>query len=122
MLPANGTRVRVHLNLHRARAGMPDAWSVTIAGRVVANVARVALCDAMPRFLASKQSFSMVPGNKRTVHAWLEGTLCAPATGTKTEITYNPKRSAAFHTRDGRLISHCARVEFTPDHKAWIIE
>lgn len=123
MLPPMGTKVRVHLNLHRAAKGLPDAWSVTIGGKNVAYVAQVALRDVTPKYLRTKQAFTCA-GNKRTVHAWLEGTLCAVPTGTRTQVCYNPVARPdlrEFHTRDGKTITSAKHVVFTADRKAWVV-
>lgn len=121
-LPPIGTRVRVHLNLHRAAKGMPDAWSVTVGGKNVAYVAWVALCDVVPKYLRTKQAGTLA-GGKRTVHAWLEGTLCEmPLAAWHTRVYYNPKtrpQFSEFHTREGKTITGARTVVFTPDHRAY---
>ena len=120
-MPLVGTKVRVHLNLHRHRAGLADAWCITVKGRVVANVATVCIRDVKPVFNRNKQAFT-ASGNKRTVHAWLEGYLCPAPKGERTEITYNPHRTCEFTTRDGCEISGASFVVFTSDHRAWTME
>lgn len=123
MLPAIGTKVRVHLNLHRAAKGLPDAWSVTVGGKNVAYVADVALKDVTPKYLRSKQAFTCA-GNKRTVHAWLEGTLCVAPEGERTEVCYNPvkrRELREFHTRSGETVSAARYVVFTSDRRAWMV-
>lgn len=124
MLPRLGTRVRVHLNLHRAAKGMPDAWSITVGGKNVAYVAYVAIADVTPKYLRTKQAFTCA-GNKRTVHAWLEGTLVGYSPqGKRTRVCYNPVTRPdmrEFHTPDGKVITHAAHVVFTSDHKAWVV-
>lgn len=124
-LPPIGTRVRVHLNLHRAAAGLADAWSVTVGGRNVAYVASVCLRDVTPKYLRTKQAGTLA-GGKRTVHAWLEGTLCVPPTRpvTRTRVLYNPKarpQYTEFHTPNGETITGAAYVAFTADRRAWIL-
>lgn len=125
-LPAIGTRVRVHLNLHRAAKGLPDAWSITIAGKNVAYVASVCLRDVTPKYLRTKQAGTLA-GGKRTVHAWLEGTLCdMPAGEVETwecvRVCYNPKarpQCTEFHTPTGATITGARYVAFTGDRRAY---
>lgn len=124
MLPPIGTKVRVHLNLHRAAKGLPDSWSITVGGKNVAYVADVAIRDVTPKYLRTKQAFTCA-GNKRTVHAWLEGTLCEAPAGERTEICYNPVKRpqlTEFHTREGKTVSSARYVVFTADRRAWMVE
>lgn len=120
--PAIGTRVRVHYNL-QAAAKCEPAWIVTIGGIKVAAVDEIALSDCAPVYWQGRDGSNgkkptgqwlSTHGGKRTVHAWIEGTVCAAPQGTRTEITYNPKRGTKFHERiSGKVFQCAAYVHFT---------
>jgi hypothetical protein len=118
-----GTRVRVHYNF-QAAANAEPAWIVTVGGVKVAAVNEIALSDCKPHYWRGRDGsdgrkatgqYLSTHGGKRTVHAWIEGTVCAaPVSGERTEITYNPKRSASFHERATQKPIQCAAyVHFT---------
>lgn len=99
-LPAPGTRVHVHKNLHLG------LWSVTHAGKVVAHVERVALEGATCRVQPGGQAAVRRSG-VRSVHAYVVGVLVDPAAATRAvaglrptarlrRFSYNPHRDDTF--------------------------
>lgn len=99
-----GTRVRVHMNLHRQRQGLPH-WSVTDprTGKVIANVATCTIRDAVPKVSAAGHR-SIVRKGKRAVYARVEGLWIGtgiPANATGREIHLNPHRCPDFTEADG---------------------
>jgi hypothetical protein len=130
ILPPIGTKVRVHLNLHNARHG-GAAWVVTQGNKVMRDVNgdmmyvdTVALADVSAVYWRGNgktgQSLSAA-GGKRTVHAWLEGTIAALKSGPGTEITYNPYRCTSFTTRTGVPVTRAAFVRFDANRKAFAL-
>jgi hypothetical protein len=114
--PAIGARVRCHKNLHRGD------WSITVSGKVVANVAEICLADCKPVYWRNghaKIIAASVAGKpRRRVVAWIDGTVCAAPSGARTAIAYNPYRYkpgdiAKFETRAGAEVTHCAAIHFT---------
>ena len=111
VLPAIGTRVRVHKNLQRGD------WSVTVRGVVVANVDAITLADVRPVYwtggLARVRAAADAGRPRRRVCAWLEGAICETPQGLPArEITFNPYRADAFHTRDGSPVARADYVAF----------
>lgn len=99
-----GTRVRVHMNLHRQRQGLPH-WSVTDpkTGKVICNVATCTIVDAEPRVSAAGHR-SIVRKGKRAVYARVEGKWLGtgiPSNRTGREIHLNPHRCPEFTEADG---------------------
>ncbi|HEY2474801.1 MAG TPA: hypothetical protein VGI19_08350 [Candidatus Cybelea sp.] len=109
---AIGAKVRCHKNLQRAD------WSITVAGKVIANVPEIVLANVTFRYwaggsariLADKANGRM----RRRVCAWADGVIAElPRTSTKTPLTYNPYRAATFTTRARAPVERCAYVHFT---------
>lgn len=107
MTPAIGTKVRVHFNLFAADKGEP-AWIVTVGGLKVCATDSITIANAKPVYWVGRDGrdgkkptgqYLSTHGGKRTVHAWIEGVVCAAPAGDGVAITYNPKRSAVFHER-----------------------
>ena len=110
-----GQKVRVHYALTGPNAGR---WSITQAGKVVANVDSVVLSDARTVISEKMRQRVSHPKNcgcstkcgRRTVHAWIEGTLTAvdcsdetwfrDAVGSLPVVSYNPRRSDSFYFVD----------------------
>lgn len=122
MNPAIGTRVRVHFNLFAADKGEP-AWIVTVGGVKLCAVDSIALADCKPVYWAGRDGsdgrkptgqWLSTHGGKRTVHAWIDGTVCAAPAGARVAISYNPKRGNKFYEREtGKPFQCAAFVVFT---------
>lgn len=115
-----GERVRVHLNLHRGD------WSVTGVtgaerGKVIANVASIALADVTFYVCEPMRLRSLAQG-RRKVHGWAQGVVVdarAPLPEGAVEITYRPFDYGTFVTREGaRPVARCEVVEFCGDRRA----
>ena len=114
-------RVRVHLNLTRAKAGRP-AWTIKPLegpdrGRVTAHLSHVTLTDVTFR-VSEAQRLWCIAHKARQVHAWCEGSLCeapdlTPPVGAG-RFTYNPFRAPLFHVAGAvdRTLSIASRVSF----------
>jgi hypothetical protein len=101
--PIIGEKVRVHKNLQRERAGLPDHWSVTVGGLVIANVESIILADVTPHYWDGGRPRNNAT-QKRKVHAWLCGTVAARVKGAFAgEVRYNPYRSDYFTIADRRI-------------------
>jgi hypothetical protein len=114
--PALGARVRCHKNLHRGD------WSITVAGKVIANVAEICLADCKPVYWrnghAKILAASVAGKPRRRVVAWVEGTVCAMPAGARTALAYNPYRHKAgeiakFTTRAGAEVTAAEFIHFT---------
>ena len=98
-LPAPGTRIRVHKNLHRGDWSVADPKT----GKVLAHVAGVTLVNATCRVQAG--GLAAVRRNRvRSVHAYVVGTF-APVVGTFAPtaralglraFSYNPFKEGQF--------------------------
>jgi hypothetical protein len=118
--------VRVHLNLHRAKAGKGDEWTVTPAkgGKVIGHVATITLRDVSFRVSEATRQRILTRTKHREVHAWAVGEPTdGPAEGAQLiEITYNPFRDATFIRRDtGQPIEGADFVLFVPGKRAFAI-
>ena len=106
-----GQRVRVHKNLHRGD------WSVTVRGKVVANVPTVTLGDVSFHNCESMRVRWCINRHRRKVVGWAIGTVLEeknPSSSLASELTYNPLESSEFRTRaDNQPVKHCQVVVFT---------
>lgn len=116
-----GQRVRVHLNLHLARAGVAECFSVAnpTTGTVILNARTVVLNGV--EYKASLAGWKRIQRlGKRKVVAYAVGTLTAldvdADTAGRTEVTYNPNRRWDFHTRQGDQIVAADNVIFANQH------
>lgn len=111
-----GTKCTVHLNLHRRRQGLPH-WSVTVGGRVVANVTDIVLVDAVP--VVSDATFRRIKASTtqaRKVYAKVRGFIAEPGTvGNGVEVHCNPHRCRDFTLPDGSVWSGSKVAEFHND-------
>jgi hypothetical protein len=111
-LPPVGTRVRVHKNLQRGD------WSVTVAGKVVANVDAITLAGVTFHYWQGGHDRIMAAHAagkpRRRVYAWACGTVAALPQGLPaTEIALSPYRSGGrFTTRAGAPVAHAEYVAF----------
>ena len=98
---ADGTTVRVHVNLHRQRQGLPH-FAVSIGGKVQHYRATVCLTDCTAVILEGGWKQCQKLG-KRRVYAYLQGTLAADDGTTATATVHlNPNRGRNFTVgRDG---------------------
>ena len=105
-----GARVRVHLNLHRGD------WSVTVGGKVVANVDSIALDGVTFRYWQGGIDYILARAAagkpRRRVVAWAEGTIALPANLSRAAaLRFNPYRCRHF-TVDGMPVEGAAYVAF----------
>jgi hypothetical protein len=68
-------KTQLHINLHRQKAGLPNIVSITQSGKVVGYCSSATLLDVTVWQDDKKAAFSRTPGNKRTVHIAVKGTL-----------------------------------------------
>lgn len=126
----NGKRVTVHFNLQAAAKGEP-VWSVTYQGKVTHHECFF-LYNVTPRYWKGRDGrdgrkatgqYLSTHGGKRTVHAWMCGVAVdgVPGQLPMAEITYNPKRRAVFHDRDGNEFHASEFMLFDTDGKAYAI-
>lgn len=113
-------RVVVYKNLNRGDWSVAELKGKLGYGRKIAGVSRIVLADVVFHSQPAAQR-KVAAGAARTVHAWAIGDVIAEAIGPKTEVTYNPRRSAAFHTRDGRVVTAAPMVEFSADGRAYAV-
>ena len=97
----DGTTVRIHMNLNRARRGMADCWSVTIGGKVVGYVERATIRNASPR--VSDAGWRRIQASGvRKVYAGIVGEWSTTTPTTDGEpIRLNPHRARDFTHTDG---------------------
>jgi hypothetical protein len=68
-------KTQLHINLHRQKAGLPNIVAITQSGKVVGYCSSATLLDVTVWQDDKKAAFSRTPGNKRTVHIAVKGTL-----------------------------------------------
>ncbi len=105
-----GTRVRVHLNLHRGDFSISDPRT----GNVLRSCTDVTLADVTFKVSETTRQRITRTGRRR-VHAWAVGTLVAIDSAPSTEgtrITYNPYRAPTFTTSDGTPVHNADTVAF----------
>ena len=127
-MPVIGEKVRVHYALTGRHAGR---WSISRGGKVVANADAVVLSDTRTVISEKMRQRVSHPKNcgcstkcgRRTVHAWIEGTLtavdCSDETWFRDAVTslpvvsYNPRRSNSFYfVDDAEPFNASSRVYF----------
>ena len=113
-------RVVVYKNLNRGDWSVAEISGRSGRGRVIAHRQSIVLADVTFHAQPAAQR-KVAAGGHRSVHAWCIGTVIAEAIGPKTEVTYNPHRGAAFHTREGRVVTAAAMVEFAVDGRAYAV-
>ena len=114
MLPY-GERVRVHVNLHRQRQGLPH-FAVTQRGRVVGYVESCEVEGARP--VVQEAGRRRSAEGRRRVYAYVEGVLCEPTEWTAArEVHLNPRRcGGVFALADGTPWQGSALVRFVGGH------
>lgn len=110
--PLIGKKARAHYNLHKG------GFSITIKGLVVANVGDVTLTDVVFKVsIASRERCHRL--GKRTVHAWVVGTIVAvdssPDLAGLERVSYSPYRGDVFTSADGSPVHTADRVVFAND-------
>ncbi len=116
--PPLGTRVRVHLNLHRGDFSITDPRT----GNRLASCDDVTLTDVVFKVSQTTRQ-RIIRTNRRRVHAWALGILAAvdtsPVVDGATKVTYNPYRGPTFTTADGEPVHAAERVTFV-DRYGWL--
>lgn len=109
-----GSRVRVHLNLHRGDFSVADPRT----GKVIANVQDITL---------SGVTFRVQPALLAKIRAWNRRKVCAYAVGvveavdsgpapTGRKVTFNPFRSDHFHDAETGEPVHSADLTIFTNH------
>lgn len=108
-------QVCVYKNLRNGRWSVTQATASGGRGKLIGHWDHVILRDV--RFVVREsRRQAVVAKHCREVHAWAVGTqaVCMlDPQGAGLEVTYNPYRSALFHTRDGAPVETASEVVFT---------
>lgn len=107
-LPAIGTKVRCHKNLHRG------VWSITLRGKVVAQVPEVVLANVTFKIRETARQ-RVIARRCREVHAWAEGEIAEHCpSGVRAPISHDPYVAATFIARNtGAAVMGAEFVHFT---------
>jgi len=109
-------RVAVYKNLNLGNWTVAEVSGRTGRGRKLQGVAAVTLSNVQFVVQPAAQA-KVAAGAARSVHAWAIGDI-AEGFGS-VEVTYNPRRGAAFTTRDGRAVTTAEIVLFAADGRAY---
>lgn len=115
-----GTRVRVHLNLHRGDFSVADPRT----GKVITNVQDITL---------SGVEFRVQPALLAKIRVWNRRKVCAYAVGvvqavdtdptpTGRKVTFNPFRADTFHDAHTGEAVHTADLTIFTDHYCYTQE
>jgi len=102
-------RVRIHFNLHKAEFTIRGIPNIKGDMRYVQST-----CLSDCRFLVGQKSRDAVRDtHKRSVHAFVEGTLCDCGKADGLDVSYNPYLNDGFVIRGTqRILSSASHVAF----------
>jgi hypothetical protein len=112
-----GTRVRVHLNLHRGDWSISDPRT----GLVLRSATDVTL-EGVTFHVSETTRQRIIERKRRRVHAWAIGQLLAvdtaPDLAGLEPVTYNPFRAPTFTTTEGEPVTAAPLMHFV-ERKGW---